>query len=108
MDKFISGLVLAGLSGLTWIAYNHSGVYIYFAVPILAVISLIFFGTTLWEIGVNSTHSRLMKFIKSDEREKSSEAVDGLLIINHWTFIGYFALSGYIVFLYFLPRILGQ
>lgn len=108
MDKLIPGLVLAALSGLTFVAYKHPASYVYFQIPLMAVITLVYLGVLAWEQGINSAHGRLMRILKLEDWKESNEAIEKLKILNGSVILSYFGIMVYLLFLGYLPRLLGN
>jgi len=109
MEKLITGIVLAALSGLTFLAYRHPRAYISVAVPIHGVMFLGWVAGMAWDIGnlhgFHLAESYVDNFQKSHDARmalESTKLLTGpilLCLVGVWT---------YMTFLFFLPRILGE
>jgi hypothetical protein len=108
LDKLIPGLVLAILSGVTFVAYRHPAAYIYFHAALVGALVLGIMAVSVWEFGTTVAYSRLIEFIKPESRSDAHKKIEKLRLIKGWTWAAFFGLILYLQFLSYLPRLLGE
>jgi hypothetical protein len=108
MDKLLPGLVLAALSGLTFVAYRHPSAFHYFSIPLVILLPAISILATAWDTGADHAYSKIMKFIKPDDWKAADQAVDKMKLMSAWNHFYVFVLLLYVILLTYLPRLLGD
>jgi hypothetical protein len=78
VDSLFTGLLMAGVTGLTWFAYKHPDGYRYVGTPL--AISLILLGASvlMWQLGVHAARDALLPFVPVTSRADASAAVSSL------------------------------
>ena len=106
METLVSGLILAALSGLTFLAYRHPEAYEKIYVPFVLAYGVIFIGTVGWNFGVLKTTYAVLDEIGYnflDDAEKAKER----LLLPEWLWLVLIGLYLYMTFLATLPKITG-
>jgi TRAP-type C4-dicarboxylate transport system permease small subunit len=108
LETITAGLLLASVSGITYLAYKHPRAYRKIALPLSTLILLIQFMVMMWSFGVQATHLKLMPLIESSKWNQAQEAVDGIL--PRWWLVALVCLGAttYLLLLYWLPKLLDQ
>lgn len=107
IETILSGLILAGVSGITFIAYKHHSGYtkIYPIIHYGALLVLIV--GTAWNYAVDYTWIELHDFIKTESGSAALQAREELKIHFGWLLSGTLGVVLYAYFLGHLPKILG-
>jgi len=108
MDKLLSGLALAALSALTFVAYKHPAGYQRLAKPIRWIVQAILLAAMIWDVSSMRTLNNLYQFIDMSKLNDAKAAVDNIQILNGYVFGAYIVGMLYLEFLCFLPEILGD
>jgi hypothetical protein len=107
LEQVLVGLLLAGISGVSFIAYKHPSGYAKIN-PYLHYGSLValVIGAT-WNVAIDSSWIAIAKFFAPENREAAYQASLGLKLPYPWLFIGCLGATAYFLFLANLPRIVG-
>jgi membrane protein required for beta-lactamase induction len=112
MDKLVPALLVAGLSGLTVLAYQHPDAYKtmmpFLLFGIWGLWTLIWVLISAWQIGAGKAHLKLIPFLRTDDQEAAQSALDEMMITTWWIHIVVCCTLAYLLFLGFLPRLLGK
>lgn len=107
LEKFVSGLALAAITGLTFIAYKHPRAFDRMYLPMYAILTICVTSFLAWDFSASATFKALAPYI---DKEKIAEA--SLVLVSKstssWVWVGYVAFSMYMVFLNWLPYILKK
>ena len=107
-ETLAAGLLLAGISGLTLLAYRHPPAFAKLYFPLLG---LDFFGLSVvaaWDAGVNYAQARLAQFI-SPEKLSEADALIRSTAPRWWLVMVIFTgVNFYLLFLYLLPLLIGD
>ena len=106
MDKIVTGLVLAGISGITFVAYRHPQAYEKLWGWLALIDVLVVLGIVIWNTSSYATNSAVIKFLKSDQWKEADDAVTKVRVQGS-ILIGLVVLSFYLQLLLYLPAILG-
>jgi len=97
MQTFIFGLLLAGVSGVTVVAFKHPGGFARLFPYLLGIATTAFCGITIWHIAVEMTWRSLGAYIVQ-ESMSDAQATKGRLILPYsWIVLWYL---GVVAFLY--------
>lgn len=107
-ETVISGLILAAISGVTFLAYKHHSGYmkIYYFIHYGALLLMLL--GFVWNAGVDITWVELSEFIVRDNTIDAIQARDDIKISYIWLVAGGLGVVLYAFFLGHLPWILGK
>ena len=107
-DKLFPALVLAALSGISWLAYRHPIAYGRLYWPITGTIWLVFMACLVWDAGTSHGAFAIMPLVPLEKHAEASATREALQIVGLNVLLGYVALSAYLIFLNFLPHLLRE
>ena len=109
METFISGLLLAAVTGLAIIAYRHPSGYKKIFIFLFVTVGVVSLGISVWDLAVEIGFGQVIPFLKtdSDGYDKARAAIRTVQINLGWLFLGTVATIIYLNILYFLPKILS-
>jgi len=97
MQTFIFGLLLAGVSGVTVVAFKHPGGFARLFPYMLGIATIAFCGITIWHIAVETSWRSLDSYIVR-EALSDAKATKGRLSLPYlWVVLWYL---GVVAFLY--------
>jgi len=97
MQTFIFGLLLAGVSGVTVVAFKHPGGFARLFPYLLGIATTAVFGLTIWHIAVEMSWRSVDKYIVQDSLSDAIAAKERLGIPYTWVVFWYL---GVVAFLY--------
>jgi hypothetical protein len=111
MESLIVGLLLAGVSGITFLAYRHPESYRKLELPQtwFRSVAYLFICALGWNYAVSKTSSAFMAIINASDMEKAQKITYGLTLhMNVLLIIGgvFILIWFFLVFLHFLHAIL--
>lgn len=89
MQAFLSGLVLAGVSGLTFLAFRHARAYARLYPYMLAIASVIFLVLSTWQLAVRVTWTTARVFMNPETMPAADLAVATLQVPYFWVCMAY-------------------
>lgn len=106
LEQLVTGLLLAGVTGISLIAYKHPAGYqnIYPTLkygPLFVLICGV-----VWNSALDTSWMHIHTFFAEGKDTAATAALDGLKVPHTWLFIGCMGVSFYSVFLHFLPDLL--
>ena len=96
MQSFIFALLLAGVSGVTVVAFRHPKGYARLFPYLLFIASLFFAGVTIWQGAVEFSWHRMEPFIAEDSRAGAESAKPGLSVAYGWVVLWYVATASFL------------
>jgi len=114
MQTFLSGLALATISGISWIAYQHPSGYksIFYGLISFAAFPCLTY--IVWKLGIlSSTISNIFQLTENKNEKNMERIYDSILKIKNdfdWfrkKLLIAICITSYLVFLFFLPMILN-
>ena len=108
MEALIPGLIIAAVSGVTFVAYKHPSAYQRITIPIRLILLLAFCCTAVWNFAVGETARALDGFVEVSKGLEAIEARRSLEFPFGWLFGGYIGIVLYFKFLSFLPETLSN
>jgi hypothetical protein len=108
METLLSGLILAAVSGLTFLAYQHPNGYARLQWPLRICMFLLLAVGGAWDTAAERTMSLLAPMLAPGQFGPARAALSEVKILAGWTFTGIAALYLYSEILGFLPQILGR
>ena len=111
-----SGLIIASVTGLTYLAYKHPAAYERIFLWIIAAMTLFLIAAFIWDTSRSQAYIDMLPFISSgkdfesasESRNAARKAMDDGQILDATIFILYFGFNLYLLFLAILPVILGK
>ena len=96
MQTFIFGLLLAGVSGVTVVAFKHPGGFARLFPYLLGIATTAFCGITIWHIAVEMTWRSLGAYIVQ-ESMSDAQATKGRLILPYsWVVLWYLGVAAFL------------
>ncbi len=109
MDALVSGLAIAALSGITYVAYKHPAAFNRLFLPILAGSCAFFLGVLLWDGSSDVTLVAVAQFIPQADFAAARAAAGRYHFLDPSYFLViYFGFVAYMMFLGNLPRLLKE
>lgn len=106
MQSFIFGLLLAGVSGVTIVAFKHPVGFARLFPYLFGVATITFCGITVWQIAIEMAWRSLYAFVVQESLADAQAVKGGLSLPYSWVAFWYL---GVVAFLYAnlkLPRFL--
>jgi hypothetical protein len=107
VEQVLSGLLIAGISGLAFIAYRHPAGYqklfLFLHYGAMGIFILFF----MWNMGVLYGEITLTKFIPVEKYAEAKKAAEAIKIPYSWLIIGYLGFALYNVLLRNIHNILS-
>jgi hypothetical protein len=97
MQTFIYGLLLAGVSGVTVVAFKHPGGFARLFPYMLGIATIAFSGITIWHIAVEMTWRSLYAYIVQEALSDAKATKGRLSVLYTWIVFWYL---GVVAFLY--------
>ena len=91
MQSFIFALLLAGVSGVTVVAFRHPNGYARLFPYMLVIISVVFVCITIWQAAVEITWHRVDHFIAEGVLDKAESRKSDLNLPYAWVLFWYLA-----------------
>jgi hypothetical protein len=108
LETITAGLVLAAVSGITYLAYKHPAAYGKIYWPLSALNLIIFTIIASYMLGVQHASTQLVTLVDASKLTQLQEAMNRLMY-RWWVVAGaYFGATLYLTFLSFLPKLLEQ
>lgn len=115
MEAFFWSLLVAALSGLTWLAYQHPGSFkARIAMPLIKLTSLIILGIVSYSLGSMSTYTgELTSLVEQDNLNKemvkfAAKGVENAFRVQVTAWIVGIVFIVYLLFLVYLPILLDE
>ena len=84
IETVISGAILATLSGLAFLAYNHPDVYAKIYIPLMVIPWLGTIGILIWFGGASDAYVTFLPFMKPDTSNVALHALDPIRQTLWW------------------------
>jgi hypothetical protein len=108
LETLITGLALAAVSCVTYLAYKHPSAYRKIYWPLTTLICVILLVNSIWTFGVQSAYTQLTPLIEVSKFPQMDEAMNRIMY-RFWVVLA--ACTGatwYLVLLKYLPKLLEQ
>ena len=102
LEQLLTGLLLAGVSGISFIAYKHPAGYQKIDPFLRYVPYLVLICGTVWNIAVDVSWIRIHLFLAEGKDAAATAALDGLKVPFIWLLIGCLGVSFYSTFLRYI------
>ena len=96
LRSFIVGLLLAGVSAISFVAFKHPRGYAKLFPYMLLGATALFAGVTIWHIAIESMWTSLGGFLASEFQQQASSAKDALSPPYVWAFITYIGVVAFL------------
>ena len=108
METLLSGIFLAFISAITFVAYKHPKSYpvlqLFLLIGVIALLS----GAFIWDLASEKAFVALVPHIPKENLRKAYDAWHEATVLNGPMFFGVVALAGYILILRSLPWLLSE
>ena|SRR5713226_6225404 len=108
MDKLLPGLIVAALSGLTFLAYKHPLAYHKIYTWLMYVLYAFAAVGMIWDWSNAVTTGAIYQFVGLEKIDEVTKITSELKIFSRTMWIGWFLFMMYLLFLDNLPLILGN
>ena len=108
MEALITGLILAGMSGLTVLAFQNPAGFARLFPFMLAGATAIFVGIVIWHAAVVTSWMVLEEFIPKGSADGARAALDAAQLPYLWLALAYPLFAGYLWLLLRLPSFLKE
>lgn len=108
MEALLTGLALAGLSGLTVLAFQNTHGFARLFPYLLVAASVVFIGLAIWYVAVVYTWSLVGEFVKKEDLETAETVVAGIRTPSAWIGVGNLAFVVYLLLMLWLPTFLKE
>lgn len=108
LDDAGVALLVAGVSGLTLLAYRHPPAYRKLHWPLMGIALFAYFFVMTWAIAVSYTHARMLRFIDVAKWPETDAAMSTFTVRNFSASLVFFGSTLYLTFLYVLPMIIND
>ena len=106
MQTFIFGLLMAGVSGVTIVAFRHSKGFARLFPYLIAVVTTVFVGFSIWHVAIEVTWSGTLGYIDRDSLAEAIAAKDALRFSYKWVAFWYVGVIAYLWMMLWLPPFL--
>lgn len=106
LENILSGIILASITGITYVAYKHPKGYRRISSKLTALIFLVFVGGSIWNAAVAKTFHVVYEFIDRAKLSEARLAQTSIEIHYAWFFTSLIGCLLYLLFLGLLPVIL--
>ena len=106
MQTFIFGLLLAGVSGVTIVAFRHSYGFARLFPYAIAVATTVFVGFNIWHVAIEVAWSGLLGYMDRDTFAEADAAKNALRFSYKWVAFWYVGVIAYLWLMLRLPPFL--
>jgi len=96
MQSFIFALLLAGVSGVTVVAFKHPNGYAKLYPYLLVFASTIFVCISIWHAAVELTWHRINEYVAEDALATAEQQKTNLNLAYGWVLFWYLATTGFL------------
>lgn len=108
IETIISSLLVAAVTGISFVAYRHPAAFSKLFTPILMVMGTALVFGLIWDVAVSRAFVDLSPFIVTGKLDSAQKAIETLSLPMGWLIGGFFGFYIYLVFLLSLPKLLSQ
>jgi len=106
MQMFMFGLLLAAVSGVTVVAFRHPNGFATLFPYLLALVSALFVGFTVWHIAIELTWTRMLVFLPQETLAEATNSISQIRPPYAWVAFWYLGVVGFLWINLRLPRFL--
>lgn len=96
MQSFIVGLLLAGVSAISFVAFKHPNGYARLFPYLIGVATALFVGMTVWQVAIEAMWTSLDAHLVSESRNEASSAKEQLSLPYLWAALTYVAVVAFL------------
>ncbi len=96
MQTFIYGLLLAGISGVTIVAFRHPNGFARLFPYLLAVVTVLFVCVTVWHIAVEVTWTKLLPYTVPETLAEATNTKRQLRLPYAWVALWYLGVVAFL------------
>ncbi len=96
MQTFIFGLLLAGISGVTVVAFRHPNGFARLFPYVLAVVTVLFVAVTVWHIAVEFTWTKLLPYMVPERLAEAENSKGQLRLPYAWVALWYLGVVAFL------------
>ena len=89
METFIIGLLLAGVSATSVVAFKHPRGYARLFPYLVGLVTVLFVAITLWQIAVQLTWEGVEDFVDPNLNQEAEKEKERLSLPYHWVVLWY-------------------
>jgi hypothetical protein len=107
VDTLISGLALAGISAVTYVAYRHPRAYPNICIALTGFMLAILAVLVTWDVAIGRAYIALRPHLSDENLLATAEAMERLHV-PIWPLASSLGIAAYFLVLLFLPNALGH
>ena len=96
MQSFIVGLMLAGVSAISFVAFKHPHGYARLFPYLVGGVTAVFLGITVWHVAIEVLWGDLSLFVDETRLREASEAKAHFSVPFAWSAIAYIGISAFL------------
>ena len=108
MGELGIALIIAALTGISFIAYKHPKAYEKLYPKILVVGGATFLALFAWHISRLETYGDLLPFLETGRSDEIKAVIDSKAFLHWWVIVSFLVCYFYLMFLAVLPGLLEQ
>ena len=106
MQTFTFGLLLAGVSGVTIVAFRHPFGFARLFPYLVAVVTAVLVGFSIWHVAIEVAWSSMLDYIQGDTFTEANAAKDALRFSYKWIAFWFVGVIAYLWMMLRLPPFL--
>ena len=106
MQTFIFGLLLAGVSGVTVVAFRHPRGFARLFPYLIAAVTAVFVGFSIWHVAIEVAWLNLVSYMERESIAAASAAKEALHFLYRWIAFWYVGVIAYLWMMLRLPPFL--
>jgi hypothetical protein len=107
MQTFIVGLLLAGVSGVTIVAFRYPRGFVKLFPYLLASVTVLFLGFGIWHVAIEYAWSNLLEYMVQDTSREAVNIKAQLRVPYTWVVFCYIGVVAFLFINLKLPPFLG-
>ncbi|MBT8099019.1 MAG: hypothetical protein KJO82_04685 [Gammaproteobacteria bacterium] len=108
MQSLIVGLLLAGVSAISLVAFRYQNGYAKLFPYLIVGVSVLFIGAIIWHVAIETMWDRLRDYLVADFLEQATVAKNQLSLSFAWSAIGYLGILAFLWVNLRLPPFLNR
>ncbi len=108
MQSFIVGLLLAGVSAITFVAFKHPNGYARLFPYLIGLATALFVGITIWQIAVDIVWANMNGLLRPESLAEANSAKNSLSLPYLWIALSYASVAAFLWVNLKLPAFLKQ
>ncbi len=107
MQTFIVGLLLAGVSGVTIVAFRYPHGFVKLFPYLLVFVTVLFLGFSVWHVAIEYAWSKLLEYMVQDTSHEAVSTKAQLRAPYIWVVFSYIGVVAFLFINLKLPPFLG-